>query len=161
MAGLVRNWTQTLAVAVLMMSAGAAGFPQSAQNLSSENGSTGSLAGKVTDLHSRPLEGVAVVLRNQATGAEARTITTKNGAYRFNGLEPGEYSLTAESPQLGRGQVEWIVVAAGHEARVQAAIELEPLPHSPLLAALPVEVHPKIEKQPWLTGPSWRRRHCL
>ncbi len=136
-----------------MMSAGAAGFPQSAQNLSSENGSTGSLAGKVTDLHSRPLEGVAVVLRNQATGAEARTITTKNGAYRFNGLEPGEYSLTAESPQLGRGQVEWIVVAAGHEARVQAAIELEPLPHSPLLAALPVEVHPKIEKQPWLNRP--------
>ena len=38
----------------------------------------GSLSGKVTDLHSKPLESVTVVLRNQATGAEARTITTKS-----------------------------------------------------------------------------------
>jgi hypothetical protein len=153
MAGLVRNWTNTLAVAVLLIGAGAAGFPQSAKSLSSEDESTGSLAGKVTDLHSKPLEGVAVVLRNQATGAEARTITTKNGAYRFGELEPGEYSLTVESPQLGHGQVEWIVVAAGHEARVQAAIELEPLPNSPVLATVPGNEHPKIEKQFWLNRP--------
>ncbi len=148
MAGLVRNWTKTLAVAVLLMGAGTAGFPQSAQTLSSEDGSTGSLSGKLTDLHSRPLEGVAVVVRNQATGAEARTITTKNGVYRFSGLEPGEYSVTAESPQLGRGQVEDIVVAAGYEARVQTAMELEPLPPSPVLAALPGEEQPKVEERP-------------
>ena len=125
------SWAKSLAVAVLLMGAGAAGFPQSARTQSIEDGSIGSLTGKLTDLHSRPLEGVAVVIRNQATGAEARTITTKNGVYRFSGLEPGEYTLTAESPQLGRGQVEWIVVAAGHEARVQVAMEFEPLLHSP------------------------------
>jgi hypothetical protein len=153
MAGLARNWTKTLAVAVLLIGAGAAGFTQSAKTRLVEEGTTGSLAGNVTNLHSKPLEGVAVVLRNQATGAEARTITTKYGAYRFSGLEPGEYSLIAESPQLGRGQVEWIVVAAGHEARVQAAIELEPLPHAPVLAALPGEVHPKIEERPWMNRP--------
>ena len=49
--------------------------------------------------------------------------------------------------------MEWIVVAAGHEARVQAAMELEPLLHSPMLATLPSEEHPKIEKQPWLNRP--------
>jgi hypothetical protein len=106
----------------------------------------GSLSGKVTDLYSKPLEGVAVVLRNQATGAEARTTTTKNGAYRFSGLEPGEYTLEAESPQLGRGQVGGIVVDAGHEARVQAALEMEPFPPSPVPPALPGGNRPDLNR---------------
>ena len=124
MAGLGRNWTKTLAVAVLLMGAGTVGIAQSARILSVEDGPTGSLSGKLTDLRSRPLEGISVVVRNQATGAEARTITTKNGVYRFTGLAPGEYSVTAESPQLGRGQLQDIVVDGGHEARVQAAMQL-------------------------------------
>ena len=133
-----RGWTKTLAVAVLLMGAARAGFAQSAPSASpsSEPASlqSGSLAGKLTDLHSKPLEGVVLVARNQATGAEERTITTKNGAYRFSSLAPGEYTLEAESPQLGRGRVEQIVVAAGYEARVQAAMEFTPLPPSPVLA---------------------------
>ncbi|HMD76891.1 MAG TPA: carboxypeptidase-like regulatory domain-containing protein, partial [Terracidiphilus sp.] len=141
------SWAKTLAVAVLLMGAGAAGFTQSPQIEPAENDSTGALTGKLTDLYSRPLEGVAVVVRNQATGAEARTITTKNGVYRFSGLEPGEYTLTAESPQLGRGQVKWIVVAAGHEARVQVALEFALPPPGTELAALPER------KQPWLNRP--------
>jgi hypothetical protein len=154
MAGLAGNWTKKLAVAALLMGAGTAFFAQSAQTQPDEDRSTGSLSGKATDLHSKPLEGIAVVLRNQATGAEAHTITTKNGVYRFNGLEPGEYSLTAESPQLGRGQVEWIVVAGGHEARVQAAMEMKPLPHSPVLAALPAEERLNVEEPPRLNRPA-------
>jgi hypothetical protein len=117
-------------MAVLLAGAGAAGLAQSA-----ENESTGSLSGKLTDLHSKPLDGVTVVARNQATGTEARTITTKNGTYRFIGLEPGAYALEAESSQLGRGQVEDIEVDAGYEARVQTAMEFEPLAPSPVLAA--------------------------
>ena len=141
------SWAKTLAVAVLLMGAGAAGFTQSPQIEPAENDSTGALTGKLTDLYSRPLEGVAVVVRNQATGAEARTITTKNGVYRFSGLEPGEYTLTAESPQLGRGQVKWIAVAAGHEARVQVALEFALPPPGTELAAQPER------KQPWLNRP--------
>jgi hypothetical protein len=129
MAGAGRRWTKALAVAVLLLGAGRVGYPQSGQSAS------GSLAGRLTDLYSRPLEGVALVAHNQTTGAEAHTITTKNGAYRFSGLEPGEYTLKAESPHLGRGQVEGIVVDADHEARVQMAMKFEPLPPEPVLAA--------------------------
>jgi hypothetical protein len=85
----------------------------------------GVIAGKLTDLHSAPLDGVTVVVRNEATGAEASATTTRNGSYRFGGLDPGEYTLEAESAQLGRGRVEGIFVAAGHEARVQTAIQFE------------------------------------
>jgi hypothetical protein len=138
MAVLGRGWTKTLAVAALLLGAGRLGLAQSAPSASAQSKPAslqrGSLAGKLTDLHSKPLVGVALVARNQATGAEARTITTKNGAYRFSALVPGEYTLQAESPQLGRGQVEQIMVAAGYEARVQAAMEFEPLPPSPVLA---------------------------
>jgi hypothetical protein len=82
------------------------------------------------------MDGAAVIARNQATGAEARTTTAKNGTYRFNGLEPGAYTLEAEDPQLGRGQVADIVVDAGHEARVQAAMEFEPMAADPNWTAL-------------------------
>jgi len=154
MAGLERNWTRTLAFAVLLMGAGTAGFTQSPATLPAEDTTTGSLTGKLTDLYSRPLEGVPVVVRNQATGAETRTITTKNGFYRFSRLEPGEYTVTAESPQLGRGQLEDIAVAAGYEARVQTAMELAHTPPtSPVLAAFPSEERPKVEEQPWLNRP--------
>lgn len=89
---------------------------------------TGALAGKLTDLHSAPLAGVTVVVRNAATGAEARTTTAKNGLYRFDRLDAGEYTIEAESAQLGRSELDGIVVDAGHEARVQAAMEFEPAP---------------------------------
>ncbi len=154
MAGLERNWTRTLAFAVLLMGAGTAGFTQSPATLPAEDTTTGSLTGKLTDLYSRPLEGVPVVVRNQATGAETRTITTKNGFYRFSRLEPGEYTVTAESPQLGRGQLQDIAVAGGYEARVQTAMELTHTPPtSPVLAAFPSEEQPKVEERPWLNRP--------
>ena len=86
----------------------------------------GSLAGRLTDLHSSPLAGVAIVLRNVVTGAETHTTTTRNGSYCFPSLPAGEYTLAAESVQRGRGQLQGVVVSAGHEARVQAAIQLEP-----------------------------------
>jgi len=124
MAGLERGWMKALAVAVLLVSMAAVGFAQSPEMRVVEDGSTGALSGKLTDLHSKPLEGVTVVLRNQATGAEWRSTTAKNGAFRFTGLEPGVYTLKAESPELGRGQVEEIEVDAGREARVRTAMEL-------------------------------------
>ena len=153
MAGVERNWTKTLAVAVLLLGAGTVGFAQTARTHLVEDGPTGSLIGKLTDLHSNPLEGVEVVARKQDTGAEARTTTIKNGIYRFSGLTPGEYSVIAESPQLGRGQVDWIVVDGGHEARVLTAIELTPLAPGPVLAALRGEERPKVEEPTRLNRP--------
>jgi hypothetical protein len=98
----------------------------------------GSLAGKLTDLRSAPLAGVTLVLRNNATGAEMRTSTAKNGVYRFTGLNAGEYRLEAESAQLGRGRLDDIEILAGREARVQAAMAFEPAPSVLVLAAAPV-----------------------
>jgi len=131
-----QSLTKVLAVAALCGFAGI-GLVPSVQDAWSQSGisaadggqgrgSPGAIAGKLTDLHSAPLDGVTVVVRNEATGAEARATTARNGSYRFAGLDPGEYTLEAEGAQLGHGRVEGIFVAAGHEARVQTAIQFEP-----------------------------------
>jgi hypothetical protein len=130
MAAVSRSWAKLLVAAVLLFGAATVDFAQSATT------PTGSLTGKLTDLHSAPLGGVSLVLRNEATGAEARTTTARNGTYRFTGLDAGAYTLEAESDQLGRGQVEGIVVDAAHAARVQTAMQFEfPPPRTIQLAA--------------------------
>ena len=120
MAGVRLNWAKPLAVAVLLWGAGTCICAQSVP--------AGSLTGKLTDPHSAPLAGATVVLRNQATGVEARTTTSANGDYRFTPLEPGEYTILADSPQLGQGRLNGVKVSAGHETRVQAAMQWSP-PH--------------------------------
>ncbi len=84
----------------------------------------GSLTGKLTDLHSRPLDGVTVTLKNEQSGAEVRTITGKGGAYRFRDLAPGVYDVVAVSQRLGKGSAGGVQIVAGHESRVQTALAL-------------------------------------
>ncbi len=133
MAGARRSWIWPLAVAVLIVGAGAA---QSLVAQEAAGGATGSIAGKLTDLHSMPVEGAVVVLRNEATGAEARSTTLKNGIYSFTGLDSGTYTVEAESELLGRGLLEHIFVTAGYETRVQTAMEFEPSPQEPVQAVI-------------------------
>ena len=101
---------------------------------------SGSLAGRLTDLHSVPVAGVSVLLRNLATGAEVRAITANNGLFRFARLDAGEYTLEAEAPQLGHGELGGILVTGGAEARVQAAMHFEPPAPGLIEAAAPSEI---------------------
>lgn len=127
MAELNRSWIKPLLATALAISA-AAGMTARAQ-------STGSLTGKVTDWYALPLEGATVIASNQVTGAKSRTTSTKDGKYRFAKLGPGEYTLEVVSPQLGRARVDGILVAAGHEARVLAAMEMTLPQPAPIQAA--------------------------
>jgi hypothetical protein len=122
-----------LAVAVLIVGVGAA---QSLVGQEAAPGASGSIAGKLTDLNSMPVEDAVVVARNETTGAEMRSKTLKNGIYSFTGLESGAYTVEAESKQLGRGLLEHIFVAAGHETRVQTAMEFELSPQESVQAAI-------------------------
>lgn len=87
---------------------------------------SGSLAGKLTDMHANPLAGVTVIARNQANGLEAHTVASRNGSYEFRKLSPGTYTLQAISPLLGRGQIDGVLVSPHHTARVQISLAMEP-----------------------------------
>jgi len=122
-----RSWIRIGPLAAVLVLSAALGNAQ--------KNASGSLAGKLTDWYSTPLDGATVTVRNGATGQQARVIVGKNGAYKFTGLEPGNYTLEADSPQLGRGVVDGIVVSAGHEAHVQAAMQMELPRPAAILAA--------------------------
>jgi Carboxypeptidase regulatory-like domain len=140
-----QNWIPWLAVGAISLSALAPAFAQTAPILSTSPHSvqipalvTGSLAGRLTNLHSAPLAGVSVILRNQATGAQVHAITEKNGAFHFASLDAGEYTLDAISAQLGSGQLTGIHISGGMKAHLQAAIQFEPAAPARLIApALP------------------------
>lgn len=119
----MQNWTKSLLNIALLMIAGA-GAVYCANAQVSVNGS---ISGRLTDIHSTPLDNMTVTLRNTVTGADVQTTTTSRGGhYRFTGLTQGEYVLTANGPR-GTGRVERIFIAAEHEEHVQIALELQPL----------------------------------
>jgi len=95
----------------------------------------GSLTGRLTDLHSAPLGGISITLRNQDTGAEIHTTTAHHGVFHAIQLAPGLYTVTAESDALGHGFLSGILVQPGREARIQAAMHFEPRPPEPLVVA--------------------------
>jgi len=128
-----RNRIDWLVVGALCLSTPAAIFAQSRHPdsippnfVQIQSPQSGSLAGRLTNLRSAPLAGVAIVLRNQSTGAEVHTTSAKNGAFCFASLDAGEYTLDAYAAQLGHGHLEGILVAGGVESRVQTALSFEP-----------------------------------
>jgi hypothetical protein len=137
MAGVNRKWVLAAAVLLLAVAGSVCG-----QGIPANSLQPGALSGKLTDLHSTPLAGVTVVVRSQSTGKEFRTTTAKNGFYRFSALEPGGYAMEAESPQLGNGRLDGILVQPGHETRVQTAMEFAfppPRPLQPVFHEIPTE----------------------
>jgi hypothetical protein len=112
-----RGWKNGASLCALLLGAAVAAAGQSA--------STGSLTGRLTDLHSRPVAGATVTVHNAETGAEAQTTTSRGGVYRFAALPSGEYWLEARSSGIGQGTVSGLLVAAGHEAKVQTAIAFD------------------------------------
>jgi hypothetical protein len=139
-----RNWIEILVTATLCLGICAVAFAQPdpdrslpPRSIQIQSPQSGSLSGKLTDLHSAPLSGVAVVLRNASTSAELRATTSKNGSFRFASLGVGEYTLEADEPTLGHGSLEGISITGGIESRVQAAIHFEPVAPPMLASASP------------------------
>lgn len=144
-----RSWIWPLATAVLLAGAAAPLLAQSPlRAVVIHAPATGSISGKLTDLHSGPLAGATVIVRNQATGAEVRAITSRSGAYRFASLAPGQYTLEAESARLGRGSLEGIEVDAGTEARVQTAMRFQAIVPGSTAALTAIAGPPMLSETP-------------
>src|SRR6266487_2848077 len=59
--------------------------------------STGSVSGTVRDQSGAAIPGASVTLTNTATNVAAKSTTNESGFYRFPGINPGQYSLTADT----------------------------------------------------------------
>jgi hypothetical protein len=61
---------------------------------------TGDITGTIQDPSGGVVPGVTIVLQNLANGATQRTVTNGLGYYRFSFLPPGNYMVTADSPDF-------------------------------------------------------------
>jgi vitamin B12 transporter len=61
-------------------------------------GEAPSVSGSVKDPQGRPVAGAAVTLFSRTSDAAAATTSDTQGAYRFDGVTPGDYLLRAEAP---------------------------------------------------------------
>src|SRR5438045_7720784 len=59
--------------------------------------STGSVSGTVRDQSGAAIPSASVTLTNTGTNVVAKSTTNESGFYRFPGINPGHYSLTAET----------------------------------------------------------------
>ena len=65
----------------------------------------GQIKGRVADKAGNPIQGMTVIIRNTATGAEHQATTDQEGRFLVAGLEPGKYTIqsqSGQSPSAGR-----------------------------------------------------------
>ena len=84
---------------------------------------TGTLRGEVTDDSGLVIAGALIVASNNATGAEATASTGADGAYELS-LEPGTYTVTAETEGFEIGIADGVELAAGGEVERDFRLEL-------------------------------------
>ena len=121
---------------------------------------TGSLTGRLTDLHSHPVAGAVLIAHNEITGEESKIVTDKSGFFNFGSLFEGTYTLLAESPQLGQGRLEGIVVTAGRDQRLLTAMEFSFIPEQEQAERAMAELH-KLNARHAIALPSLLSAHTI
>src|SRR5688572_16262846 len=84
---------------------------------------TGSLSGTITDQNDAVVAGATVTLRSNIAGGERSAITDSNGAFDFQALLPGTYSLSVEASGFKKAIAREIVVSVS--LNTQANVQLE------------------------------------
>ena len=90
---------------------------------------TAELRGTVVDASGGALPGVAIMVRNEATGVERPVVTDEVGAFRVPALQPGPYAL--ESSLMGFGtDKRRVVLTVGQVAELKITLSLGALEES-------------------------------
>lgn len=85
---------------------------------------TADIVGTVTDATGGVIPGATVTVKNLATGVSRSMQTTETGAYAFNLLPSGTYSVTIEMSGFKTFTAPSVVLAAGDRARVDAKMAI-------------------------------------
>jgi hypothetical protein len=84
--------------------------------------STGSISGNVSDHQGSPLAGAQVTLTNLTTKESTNGSTDGTGAYSFEDLKPGHYSVVFESKGL-ISKTQSVEVKAGKKSKVSERLK--------------------------------------
>ena len=114
----MKEWVQGLLLLALCVAVtGGVGYAQG-------GGSSTSLNGVVLDTSGAVIPGAEVVVKNNATGAEGKTISAENGTFSIPFLAPGAYTATVTMPNFKQAIVQEIVLAAGTPGSIRVVLEV-------------------------------------
>lgn len=85
---------------------------------------TGSMSGNVTDPNGAVVAGATVTARNSATGSVVTTTTGSGGAFSFNALQPGTYSVSVEASGFKKTVAAAIAVSVSNNSQVALTLEI-------------------------------------
>ena len=111
-AGLIR----TLAIAAAVLAATAA--------VAVAQGTTGALAGFVTDESKAALPGATVTIKAVDTGQSRVLVTDPQGRYRADALVPGKYAVTVELSGFRTAQYQDVNLSVGEAATLNVQMEI-------------------------------------
>src|SRR5258705_4117658 len=112
--------TRILVRLVVLLVAVQLGSPFSFAQLSS----TSSLSGLVADPTGAVIDGAAVIVKNNATGATFTTKTVSNGTFIVPAINNGTYTVTASAPGFKLLMVTGVKLDAGIPASVRLTLEV-------------------------------------
>ena len=85
----------------------------------------GAIHGFVYDTSGSAVPGVKVTLTNSSIGLKRELTSDENGAYTFEALMPGEYTVAFESPAFNTYTVKQIVVTIGASLALDAHMKIK------------------------------------
>lgn len=100
-------------------------------------GGSAVLTGTILDPADSVIPGAKIKLINQGTQLEQETVSSDEGTYRFDSLEPGRYTLKAEAPGFAGFENTNIILASGEVSHVNAI-----LPVGVIMGAIAIAVEP-------------------
>ena len=82
------------------------------------------LTGVVVDPNDAIVTGATVVARDSATGISRTTTTDNDGVYKFIGLPPGQYEISAEGPNFKKIIISPVRLTVGQSAELKIKLEI-------------------------------------
>src|SRR4051794_24669744 len=86
--------------------------------------SKGIVVGTVKDPNGAIVSGANVKITNTKTGVARDTVTTPEGTYRFEAVEPGNYNIDVNAPGFKQSEVQNVVAGGGQTSDYPVTLEL-------------------------------------
>jgi len=109
---------------ILLLAVAAVLFAFSASALMAQSSTTGGLTGTVTDPSGAVISGATVTVTNLGTGQVRTATTDANGSYKFNQLQPGNYSVTFSAPGFKSLEVPSVTISITETEVVNRKLEV-------------------------------------
>src|SRR5918993_638734 len=100
----------------------------------------GGLTGTVTDTSGAVLPGTTVTITNKVSGAVKSVVTSGDGLYTVQDLDPGRYSVTIELSGFAKSEIPDVAVSLGKTIKVDAQLKVGDLTEVVQVSGAPQEI---------------------